>query len=193
VAIDDIVTRIEGDAASEAAALLDAAHADAERTIAEAQSRADSRAALALEAGAAAARREAATLVAGARLAARDGSLAARQALDHEALDRLEAALVALPDDRYAALLAREIASSPLPAGSLRLGTADAARLRAALPAALTAVGLTLAVEDEPAGIERGVVFVGDRVRIEVSPASLVHSRRAGLEAAADRGLFGEG
>jgi hypothetical protein len=139
------------------------------------------------------AEREAATLVAGARLAARDASLTSRQEIDHEALARLEAALVALPDDRYAALLAREVASSPLPAGVLRLGEADAARLRAALPGALAKVGLALTVDDGPSGLERGVVLVGDRVRIEVSPASIVYARRAGLESEADRALFGEG
>ncbi len=193
MAIEDIVGRIEGDAAAEGAALLAAAHADAERMLAEAGARADARAAHALEAGRSKAEREAATIVAGARLAARDASLAARQAQGVEALSRLEAALVALPDDRYAALLVRELSSSPLPAGVVRLGSADTARLGAALPAALSAAGLTLTIDGGDAGIERGVVLVGDRVRIEVSPASLVYARRADLESRADRALFGEG
>jgi vacuolar-type H+-ATPase subunit E/Vma4 len=193
VAIEDIVTRIADDAAAEAEVKLAAARSDAERTVADARARGDARAARALEAGRVAAVHEAATLVAGARLAARDASLTARQELDHEALARLEAALVALPDARYARLLARELASSKLPAGAVRLGSADAARLRASLPAALAAAGLDLKIEDAPAGIERGVVLVGDRVRIEVSPASLVYARRAELEADADRALFGEG
>jgi vacuolar-type H+-ATPase subunit E/Vma4 len=193
VAIEDIVTRIEGDAASEGAALLDTARRDAALLVAQAGARADARAAHALAAGRVKAEREAATLVAGARLAARDASLTSRQAIDHEALALLEAALVALPDDRYAALLAREISSSPLPAGVLRLGSADTARLRSALPAALAKVGLALTIDDGDAGIERGVVLVGDRVRIEVSPASLVYARRADLESEADRALFGEG
>jgi hypothetical protein len=61
------------------------------------------------------------------------------------------------------------------------------------LPSALKAVGLALTIDDAPADIERGVVLVGDRVRIEVSPASLIFARRAGLESAADRALFGKG
>jgi hypothetical protein len=65
--------------------------------------------------------------------------------------------------------------------------------LRAALPGALAKVGLALSIDDGDAGIERGVVLVGDRVRIEVSPASLVYARRADLESEADRALFGEG
>lgn len=193
MAIDDIVTRIEGDASAEAEVLLAAARADAERIVAEAAARAKARAEGALEAGLVAAEREAATLVAGARLAARDASLTARQELDGEALARLEAALTALPDAGYAELLVRELASASLPAGALRLGTADASRLRAMLPAALAARGLDLSIDETPAGIERGVVLVGDRVRIEVSPASLVSARRADLEAEADKALFGDG
>jgi hypothetical protein len=75
----------------------------------------------------------------------------------------------------------------------VRLGSADAARLLASLPGALAKAGLDLKIDEAPAGIERGVVLVGDRVRIEVSPASLVYARRAELEAAGDRALFGEG
>jgi len=193
VAIEDIVGRIEDDAEAEGEARITAARRDAGLLVAQAGARAEARAAHELKLGRVKAETEAATLIAGARLAARDASLSARQELDREALARLEAALTALPDDRYAGLLAREIASSPLPAGVLRLGSADTARLHAALPGALKAVGLALTIDDGPAGIERGVVLVGDRVRIEVSPASLIYARRADLESAVDRALFGEG
>jgi len=193
VAIEDIVGRIEDDAQAEGEARVSAARRDAALLVAEAGARAEANAAKELELGRVKAEREAATVVAGARLAARDASLMSRQEIDREALSRLEAALTALPDDRYAALLAREIASAPLPAGVLRLGAVDAARLRTALPSALKAVGLVLTIDDAPAGIERGVVLVGDRVRIEVSPASLIYARRADLESAADRALFGKG
>ena len=193
MAIEDIVGRIEDDAQAEGEARVSAARRDAALLVAEAGARAEANAAKELELGRVKAEREAATVVAGARLAARDASLMSRQEIDREALSRLEAALTALPDDRYAALLAREIASAPLPAGVLRLGAVDAARLRTALPSALKAVGLVLTIDDAPAGIERGVVLVGDRVRIEVSPASLIYARRADLESAADRALFGKG
>ena len=46
-------------------------------------------------------------------------------------------------------------------------------------------------VTDGDAGIERGVLVVGDRVRTEVSPAALVAERREDLLALADRALFG--
>ena len=193
MAIEDIVGRIEDDAQAEGEARVSAARRDAALLVAEAGARAEANAAKELELGRVKAEREAATVVAGARLAARDASLMSRQEIDREALSRLEAALTALPDDRYAALLAREIASAPLPAGVLRLGAVDAARLRTALPSALKAVGLVLTIDDAPAGIERGVVLVGDRVRIEVSPASLIYVRCADLESAADRALFGKG
>jgi vacuolar-type H+-ATPase subunit E/Vma4 len=193
VAIEDIVSRIEDDAQAEGEARVIAARRDAALLVAQAGARAEARSAHEIELGRVRAEREAATVVAGARLAARDASLMARQEIDREALTRLEAALTALPDDRYAALLAREIASAPLPAGVLRLGSADGARLRTALPSALKAAGLALTIDDAPADIERGVVLVGDRVRIEVSPASLIFARRADLESAADRALFGKG
>ena len=193
MAIEDIVGRIKDDAQAEGDARVSAARRDAGLLVAQAGARAEANAAKDLELGRVNAEREAATVVAGARLAARDASLMARQEIDREALIRLEAALTALPDDRYVALLAREIASAPLPAGALRLGSADAARLRAALPSALKAVGLALTIDDAPADIERGVVLFGDRVRIEVSPASLIFARRADLESAGDRALFGEG
>lgn len=192
MAIDDIVARIDSDAQAEAGALLDAARAASERTIAEATDRAESRAAQARERGRSAAEREASTLRAAARLAARDRMLAARQELVAEALKRVEAELAALPDAEYARLLARELARTSIPSGVLYLGHADAARLRAALPAALSAAGIDVEIAEASADIERGVVLVGDRVRIEVSPASIIEADRGELEAEVDRALFGE-
>lgn len=192
MAIDDIVSRIASDAEAEAQELLAAARADAERAVAEATERADARAALALSRAKAAAEREASTVLAAARLAARDKMLSARQRADADALDRVEAALVALPDADYASLIARELARTSLPSGELRIGTEDVERLRGVLPAALAAEGVTVSVGEQAADIARGVVLVGDRVRVEVSPASMVEARRSDLEAEIDRGLFGE-
>jgi V/A-type H+-transporting ATPase subunit E len=193
VAIDDIVSRIAADAEAEARALTDAAEADADRVRADARARADARTASEAARGRADAARDAATLLANARLAARDSLLTARQALVAEALAGVEAALVALPDDRYAALLARGIAEGSDGCSVVRLGSADAARLRKALPGAMAAAGVTLPVDEAPADIERGVVLAGDRVRVEVSAAAIRRARHDELKAEVDAALFGAG
>jgi V/A-type H+/Na+-transporting ATPase subunit E len=193
VAIEDIVARIESDAASEAAELLAAARADADRTIADAKARAEKRSAMVVAAGRAEAGREAATLLANARLAQRDASLTVRGQAADEALAGLESALVALDDARYAALIARELKTVAIEGATLRLGAADAARLRAALPAALAALGLSIGIDEAPADVEHGVVLAADRVRVQVSPEAIVAARRQELEAEADRLLFGSG
>jgi V/A-type H+/Na+-transporting ATPase subunit E len=193
VAIDDIVARIAADAEAEARALTDAAEADAERLRADARARADARTANEAARGRADSERDAATLLANARLAARDALLEARQALDAEALAGVESALIALPDDRYAALLARGIAEGSDGCSAVRLGSADAVRLSKALPNAMAAAGVTLKIEDAPADVERGVVLVGDRVRVEVSAAAMVKARRDDLLAEVDSALFGKG
>jgi len=193
VAIDDIVTRIANDADGEALELTDAARADSERMRADALARADARTARDAAKGVANAEHDAATLLANARLEARDALLTARYALDAEALDAVEAKLAALDDDRYAALLARGIDGAADGCISLRLGTADVDRLRHALPGALKVAGVTLAIDDAPADIERGVVLAGDRVRVEVSAAAMIQARRDDLLSEVDAALFGNG
>jgi len=193
VAIDDIIGRIATDADAEALELTEAARADAERMRAEALTRADARTARDAAKGVADAERDAATLLANARLEARDALLTARYALDAEALDAVGAKLVALEDERYAALLARGIAEAADGCSSLWLGSADADRLRRALPGALKAAGVTIEIDDTPADIERGVVLAGDRVRVEVSAAAMIQARRDGLLSEVDAALFGNG
>lgn len=193
MAIDDIVARIAADAEAEARALTDAAEADADRLRADARARADARSEREAARGRADAERDAATLLANARLSARDALLSARQALDAEALAGVEEALVALPDDRYAALLARAVVDASDGCSALRLGTSDAERLRRALPTALAAAGVKLPIEDTPADVGFGVVLVGDRVRVEASAAALVAARRDDLLSEADAALFGAG
>lgn len=193
MAIDDIVTRIAGDAQDESAVLLAAANADVQRLADEARARADARQAAAIARGRADAERDAATLLANARLAARDAMLSARRALDDEALARVAEELVALPDARYGALLAREVAVSTEGCTSIRLGFADADRLRTGLPAALSAAGVVVPVDSEPADVEYGVVLLGDRLRVEVSAAAIVAARRDTLLADVDALLFGQG
>jgi vacuolar-type H+-ATPase subunit E/Vma4 len=192
VAIDDIVGRIRADAEGEAAAVVAEAESEAARVTAEARARAEADAARTLAREAARARRDADTLLANARLQARDATLAAHLELDNDALAAAEAALVALPDAEYAALLARGVAASSIDEETVLLGTADMARLRATLPSALAAAGVQLTIGDVPADIAHGVVLVSDRVRVEVSPAALVGGQRDDLLAQADRLLFGQ-
>lgn len=193
MAIDDIVGRIAVDAQDEAEVLLAAARADAERRTSEARMRADARTAAERASARSALEREAATLLANARLAARDAMLTARRSLDDEALSRVEETLVSLDDVRYASLLAREIAASAEGCTSLRVGSADAVRLMRSLPAALAAAGVALPIDEAPADVERGVVLLGDRLRVEVSAAAIVDARRDALLADVDALLFAEG
>lgn len=192
MAIDDIVGKIAEDAGQEAAVLLAAAEADAARVTAEASARADEAAAKVVAREAALAERDAATILANARLQARDAMLVARLELGAEVLDKAREALVALPDDEYAALLARGVAGSVKGGETVLLGSADAQRLRAILPAALAAAGAgTLQLGDAPADVERGVAVHGERTRVDVSPAAIIAERRNELLALAGAELFG--
>lgn len=192
MAIDDIVARIGADAADEAAAIIAEATAAAALLTGEASARAEAEASSTLARESAAARRDAETILANARLEARDAMLSARLALDEEALSAVGASIVALPDERYATLIARGVAASSIDDEIVLVGTADMARLRTALPAALAAAGSSLSVSDVPADIERGAVLVSDRVRVEVSPAAMVAGERDPLMSEADGLLFGQ-
>jgi len=190
VAIEDIVAKIHADAEAEAGEIVAAAEDDAQRVVAEATARGAAAAERTLERERMLAVRDAETLLANARLKARDAGLAARLALAAEALERAEAALAALPDAEYAALIARAVAESATGRETVLVAAADVARLRATLPAALAAAGVTLPMGDEPADAAAGVVLSGGGVRVEVSPAALVAARRDELLAEADRLLF---
>jgi len=190
VAIEDIVAKIRADAEAEAASIVAAATADAERTVAEATAKAESEAARMLDRERARARTDAETLLAGARLVARDAGLTARLDVAAEALQRVEALLLALPDAEYAALLAAEVAGSATGRETLLVAAADAQRLRDPLPAALKAAGVTLPVGEQPADAAHGVVLQGGGLHVEVSPAAIVDAHRDELLAEADRLLF---
>jgi V/A-type H+-transporting ATPase subunit E len=191
VAIDDIVGKIAADAEAEGAALVAAAETDAARVVAEAKARADAERKRTLARESARAATEAETLLANARLRTRDAALTARLALAAEALSRAEAALVALPDAEYAALIASGVAGASTGREAVHVGAADATRLRTHLPVALAAAGTTAAIAEAPADVERGVVLIGGGVRVEVSPEALVAARRDELLAEADRLLSG--
>jgi vacuolar-type H+-ATPase subunit E/Vma4 len=190
VAIEDILAKIAADAGSEAAAIIADAEQDASRATAEAKARADADAAAFRAREHARAVADASALTAGARLRARDASLAARGEVARDALRAAADALVALPDPEYAALLARGVARAGAGGTSLLVGRDDVARLRPALAAALAEAGVGFPIADAVADVARGVIVVGDGLRVEVSPASLVEARRDELLALADRLLF---
>jgi vacuolar-type H+-ATPase subunit E/Vma4 len=192
VAITDILERIAGDASAEAGGILDAARTEAARIAADAEATvARERAELeqATERDAADA---AATVLANARLAARDALLAAKRALAEEVLVRVQAELEAMPDAAYCEFLASAVAAACSGGETIALAPADSKRL-SRLPARLGELGCAVVLSSEPASIERGVVLTGDRMRVEVSPASLVEDRREELLLVAARALFGEG
>jgi vacuolar-type H+-ATPase subunit E/Vma4 len=193
VALPDILERVRSDAEAEAARLIAEAKAYAAEVDAAAKAAAADASANTLERARVDAERDAATLLAGARLRARDSELAARRDLAEQVLGRAEAAVAALPDERYVALIAAAVAEASVGGETLAVGSADAARLRDALPEALAAAGVSVALAEQPADIERGVVLAGDRMRVEVSPAAMIAARREELLALADWALFDQG
>ncbi len=190
MALADILQRIDRDADAEANAVVLAAEAHAERLRHEAQAESVAH----REHEIARAEREAAddarTRLAGARLRGRDRVLAEKRALIERAIGSAEASIVALPDDRYVALMVREISASARGGEKISLGEADAARL-GGLQEALAAADVNAAVVGATSAVKHGVVLEGDRMRVEVSPAALIESRRGELEAHIMETLFG--
>lgn len=190
MAITDILTRIETDAASEAAAIIGAAEAEAARIVAQAEATLAAEREAALAAAEHDAAEEAAMLLASARLAARDDLLARKRALAERVLERAGEALVALPDAEYLELITAGVAKAAAGGETLAIATADAKRL-GGLAKRLEDRGVRVSVAAEPAPIERGVLLTGDRMRVEVSPASLVADHRDRLLLVAAGALFG--
>jgi len=190
VAITELIGRIDGDAAAEAAAIADQAQAEADEILA----RADAAAAAQRSETLGRARREAAdereTLLANARLSARDNLLARKHERAERVLERAQEALETLPDAEYLELIASAVTLSSTGGDTLAVAPADAGRL-AGLDARLRQLGVDIAVSAEPAPIEHGVLLSGDRVRVEISPGSLVADMRDQLLLAASQELFG--
>lgn len=192
MAITDIVERIGTDAAAEAGALLEAARTEASRITAEAEATAAREAAEARARAEQDAATEAATILANARLAVRDELLAAKRHLAEDVLDRAREALEALPDAEYLELIAQACAEVARGGETLAVARADAKRL-AGIAERVRAMGREVTAVDGPAPLAHGVLLEGDRVRMELSPASLVDDRREELLLVAARALFGEG
>lgn len=190
MAITDLIERIEGDASSEAAAIMDAARAEAAQITARAEATAAAERQAALAAAGQAASDERETLLANARLSARDGLLVRKREQAEAVLVRAREALESMPEAEYLELIAAAVERAATGDEMLAIASADADRL-SGLAAALEQRGLALAVAKEPAPIDRGVLLTGDRVRVEISPASLVADARDQLLLVASQALFG--
>lgn len=190
MAISDILARIERESAEQAVALADAARAEAASLVARATAEADEHRRAVLEAAERDAAVEAATMLANTRLAARDELLAGKRERAERVLRRAADALAAMPDGEYLELIAREVARAAHGGETLSMAPADAARL-APLPSRLRDLGVDVVMGAATAPLERGVLLEGDRVRVEVSPASLVKDRADELLLVASAVLFG--
>lgn len=194
MALADIIRKIETDADSEAQALISAAEERATAVMATARQRAEEERDALLARSGAEAEREASRLVAAAKLSSRDEALRQRRMLLDEVLNQTVEALAAMPDAEYATFLAANIIAVARGGESLRLGAADANRAAALTEALrLLAPGLNLQLVTEPAPFDRGALVEGERVRADLSLASLVEERRDQLELTLASVLFSEG
>jgi vacuolar-type H+-ATPase subunit E/Vma4 len=196
VALADILNRIENDADEEAFCIVDESKREAEWLVDQARGKAEEATARILAEAEVQATREQETTLANARLQARDRAVAARRELTGRVLRRAEEMLVGLRDDAYAELIASRLVALARGGESVRFGAADrerlASSLRDAVARAARDTGRTVDLEfgGESADIEHGVVLVGDRMSVEVSPAALVRERSEELQALAARVLF---
>jgi vacuolar-type H+-ATPase subunit E/Vma4 len=190
VAITDILTRIETDAAAEAANVVEAANAEAARILGVAETTLAAERTAALAAAEHDGAEEAATLLANARLVARDRLLGEKRELAERVLDRAREALEAMPDAEYLEFIASGVKRAAVGGETLMVAAIDAKRL-GGLADRLSALGVRVTVDAEPAPIARGVLLTGDRVRVEVSPAALVADHRDRLLLVAASTLFG--
>ncbi len=190
MAITDIIERIEADAAAEAGAIVEAAEAEAARLLAEAEAMLAAEREEALARVGREAAEEAGTLLANARLAARDELLVEKRALVERVLERARESLETLPDAQYLEFIAAGVREASAGGEALAVAPADSRRL-GGLAARLTELGVRVTLASEPAPLEHGVLLVGDRVRVEVSPAAIIASRRDELLQTVARELFG--
>lgn len=190
MAITDILTRIETDAAAEAADVIGEVQAEAARIVARAEAALAAEREAALAAAEHDAAAEAATLLANARLRARDDLLGRKRALAERVLESAREQLEALPDGEYLEMIAAGVVKAAGGGGTFAVAAADAKRL-AGLAARLDALGARVTLASDPAPIGHGVLVTGDRARQEVSPAALIADHRDRLLLVAARSLFG--
>ncbi|MHB9004490.1 MAG: hypothetical protein ACYC6C_10585 [Coriobacteriia bacterium] len=192
MALADIIKRIEADTVSEAGSIVAAAQAEADRMRREAERVAAQHAEAELARVRVEVAEEVRTSSATARLGGRDLVIGEKRAFIERAIASAISRIEALPDNEYAALLAREVASVVRGGEVIEIGSADAVRLQASLPAALAAAGVDTRVSGRTDALEHGVMVRGARMSVEVSVASMAEARRAELEYLTAGVLFGE-
>ncbi|MBN2848342.1 MAG: hypothetical protein JXP72_07835 [Coriobacteriia bacterium] len=194
MALADIIGRIESDAGAEARTALEAAQEHAERLLAEAKAEAERDAAGHIAAAERQALAEAETLRANARLTTRDEALTAKRALIDRVLEEAADRITSLPDAEYVALIAQGVARQARGGDIVRVARADAARLHGLPEAVAAAAGrnLGLIYDGETDALEHGAALSADRVSSEISPASMLESRRDHLVALVAGVLFGD-
>lgn len=192
MALADIIKRIEADTQAEAESIVAAAQAEADRMRREAERAAAQHAEQELARVRVEVAEEVRTRSATARLGGRDLVIGEKRAFIDRAIAAAISRIEALPDAEYAALLAREVAAVMRGGEVIEVGSADAGRLEAALPAALAAAGVDARVSGRSDALERGVVVRGERMSVVVSVASMAEARRAELEQLTSGVLFGE-
>lgn len=182
MALQDILDRIGADAAAEADAVVERARAEAEALLSAARDSAAVAHARVVGAAEKAAARDAGRTVAAARLAARDATLLAKRELAERALEAARDRLLSLDVADYAAWIAARVAAVAVGGETVRVGTAESEKVRAALPAAFAAAGADVVLDPAVADIDRGVVVLSEGVRAEVSPeAALADAREESL------------
>ena len=192
MALADILKRIDRDTDSEAGAIVTTAKEQADRARDEARRAAAAYVASALERTQREAADEARTRLASARLRGRDRILGEKRVLIERVLSDAVRQLEELPDERYAALIAREIAAAARGGEQVWLASRDSARLAEPLAAQLRDRSVDVQVAGASDDVAAGVVLVGERMRVEISPAALMQARRVQLEAHVTDVLFGD-
>lgn len=183
MALADILNRIDADSNSEAQAFIDTAQAEADRLLADARTHADEAAEAIARNAAREGSLEAQTLLANARLEARDALLTAKREVLDGALVRLGEHIVAMPDARYTAYLARAIATVARGGERVRVAAADSGRLAGLRAAVETAAGrdLGLVFDEAAAEVEHGVLLLGERDSVDLSIAGIIDGQREEL------------
>ncbi len=181
MALADIIQRIVDDAEAEAGALIQAAEIDAEHMRKEAEAKAERECAVMLARAHAQAETESATLLAGARLRGRDRLITEKRVLIDRVIEKVVLELRTLEASEYAAFIAGVVSQVVRGGETLVPSKVDEGRLRKHLPQALKAVGVEIEIGDSSADVPEGVVLLGDRSRVAISPAALVETRRAEL------------
>lgn len=191
MALADIISRIESDAAEEATAIVTQAQEQAASLLEAAERDAAASSAATLAAAQRAAAADASSLVASARLEARDEAVRAKRDVLAETLSAIVVAIEELPGDRYADFLGGLIAESVRAGDAVALSAADqplAMQIRRVVEQRAGAMAVEWSTDS--ASLPRGAVIVGERTRLTLTPESVIEARRDDLELKIATALF---